>query len=119
MSAAPVPASSELAAGSGRLRGSCGSCSLLYESAADPVVARLCGAGALVWVGLVVRFVCVIRVPVCPCVPCVSRLPQVTFYRYLMATEVASTLQARLTPCLQPAATRGGQSLDSRPQLRR
>jgi hypothetical protein len=45
MSAAAVPASSELAAGSGRLRG-CGC--LLYESAADPVVARLCGAGALV-----------------------------------------------------------------------
>ena len=57
---------------------------MLYESAADPhpVVARLCGAGALVWVGMVVRFLIVIRVPVCPCVPCMSRLPQVTFYRY-------------------------------------
>ena len=24
---------------------------------------------------------CAIRVPVCPCVPCVSRLPPVSFYR--------------------------------------
>ena len=37
---------------------------------------------------MVLRFVCVIRVPVCArvsrvCVPCVSRLPPVTFYRYV------------------------------------
>jgi hypothetical protein len=55
--------------------------------AADPVVARSCGAGALVWVGLVVRFVCVIRVPVCarvcPGLPAsgLSRLAPVSFYR--------------------------------------
>jgi hypothetical protein len=42
--------------------------------AADPVVAWSCGAGALVWVGLVVRFVCVIRVPVCARVCPLSRL---------------------------------------------
>jgi hypothetical protein len=68
MSAASVPASSELAAGSGRRSAPGLRLFVMYESAADPVVARLCGAGALVWVGLVVRFVCVIRVPVmCPC----------------------------------------------------
>ena len=42
---------------------------------------------ALTWVWMVVRFVCVIRVPVWSarvshvCVPCVSRLPPVSFYR--------------------------------------
>ncbi len=32
---------------------------------------------------VVLRFVCVIRVPVCARVPCVSRLPPVSFYRYV------------------------------------
>ena len=31
---------------------------------------------------MVVRIVCVFRVPVCARVSCVSRLPLVTFYRY-------------------------------------
>ena len=73
------------AAGSGSLEaassesaaGAFGSGAAAVESAADSVVALSCG-----WVWMVVRFVCVIRVPVCPCVPCVSRLPPVSFYRY-------------------------------------
>ena len=44
-----------------------------------------------VW--MVLRFVCVIRVPVCArvsrvCVPCVSRLPPVTFYRYRYVSKL-------------------------------
>ena len=76
------------------------------ESAAVSAVAWSCGR--CVW--MVVRFVCVIRVPrtpVCPvcvpappgvflpvrvrpcvpCVPCVSRLPPVSFYRYRYSTS--------------------------------
>ena len=34
------------------------------------------------WVWMVVRFVCVIRVPVCARVSGVSRRPPVSFYRY-------------------------------------
>ena len=45
------------------------------------LVVRVCR-----WVWMVVRFVCVIRAPVCPvcpvCVPCASRLPPVSCYRY-------------------------------------
>ena len=48
------------------------------------------------WVWMVVRFVCVVRVPlcarvsrVCPvCVPCVSRLPPVSFYRYRIVSYI-------------------------------
>ncbi len=57
-----------------RPRGAVGSGAAAVEMAADPVVAWSCGAGALVWVGLVVRFVCVIRVPVCARVCPLSRL---------------------------------------------
>ena len=64
------------AASSESAAGAFGSGAAAVESAADSVVALSCG-----WVWMVVRFVCVIRVPVCPCVPCVSRLPPVSFYR--------------------------------------
>ena len=72
-------ASSESAAGNGRLRG-CGCCVL--SRAAVSIVALSCGL-CVWWVWMVVRFVCVIRVPVCARVPrlcpvCVSRLPPVS-----------------------------------------
>ena len=41
---------------------------------------RACGRGLVGLDGCEVRQ-CAIRVPVCPCVPCVSRLPPVSFYR--------------------------------------
>ena len=41
---------------------------------------------------MVVRLVCVIRVPLCArcpvCVPCVSRLPPVSFYRFVCVIRV-------------------------------
>ena len=61
--------------------GTFGSGAAAVDSAADSVVARSCGClggcvGRFGWLCLV-RFVCVIRVPVCAlvCRPCVSRLP--------------------------------------------
>jgi hypothetical protein len=54
---------------SDRLRGAVGSGSAAVESAAVSVVAlscaALCGRGVRWWVGMVGRFVCVIRMPVC------------------------------------------------------
>ena len=51
------------------------------------------------WGWMVVRFVCVFRVPVCAAcpvrVPCVSRLPTVSSYRYTEYEAAASALDAR------------------------
>jgi hypothetical protein len=74
-------ASSESAAGSGRLRG-CGCCVLSRPRFRSSRCRAGCVFGGFGWF-LVVRFVCVIRVPVCARVPrlcpvCVSRLPPVS-----------------------------------------
>ena len=62
---------------------------------------------------MVVRFVCVIRVPVCARVSCVSRvsrLPPVSFYRYftlLLYNGSASALVSATAPPLYLRAPKG------------
>ena len=84
------------------------------ESAADSVIARSYGRAAVrvcLWVWMVVRFFCVIRVlvcarvsRVCPGSPgvflpaCVSRLPPVSFYRYCDSCVYPVCVPARPRP---------------------
>jgi len=67
--------------------GAVGSGPVAVESAAASVVALTCGNVCCCWVWMVVRFVCVVRVPLCArvsrvCPVCVPA-PPMSFYRYV------------------------------------